>query len=218
MKFKGVIFDLDGTLLDTLEDLADSMNIVLEQYGFPIHDASAYRYFVGNGMKNLVKRSLPENCRSEENITHYTALMLEEYEKRWNHKTRPYEGINNVIDILRNKGVKLSVLSNKTHEFTLKVITEYFGLDKFEAVLGARENKPLKPDPAAALEISSYMGIEPEQIIYLGDSGVDMQTAVNAGMFAVGAAWGFRTEKELQENGAKAVIHSPEELLNFFDE
>lgn len=216
MTYKAVIFDLDGTLLDTIGDLADSMNIVLKQHNFPTHDLNTYKTLVGNGIKTLVKLALPSEHKDESSVVHYNSLMQNEYAKRWNNRTKPYEGIERVIETLGSKDIKLAVLSNKTHEFTRKMISHYFGLEKFQIVIGDREGKPLKPDPTSAIEISTFMDILPEQIAYLGDSGVDMQTAVNAGMFSIGATWGFRSKKELQENGADALINSPEELLNFF--
>ncbi len=217
MKYKGIIFDLDGTLLDTIEDLADSMNSVLAKHGFPEHPVSSYKIFVGNGMEVLVRRALPENVKDEELVMKCLSAMREEYGKRWDNKTRPYDGINELLDRLAEEGIKTAVLSNKPHDFTEVIVNKYFPDHKFEAVLGQRSSVPPKPDPAGALEISRLMGIPPENILYLGDSNTDMKTANAAGMYAVGALWGFRTAEELKENGAKALVSKPSEVLDIIE-
>ena len=213
-KFKAVVFDLDGTLLDTLDDLADSMNHVLESNGFPIHDIDEYRYFVGNGLRNLATKALPPEHRNTETIDSAFNNMLKEYHKRWADKTIPYTGIPELLDQLTAKGIKLAILSNKEHGLTLKVVEKFLSKWKFEAVFGERIGIPRKPDPAAALEIIKILNIPAHDIIYLGDSGTDMQTATNSGMYAVGALWGFREAEELINSGAKRVIDTPGELLS----
>jgi phosphoglycolate phosphatase len=213
MNYSGIIFDLDGTLLNTIDDLADSMNFVLKQHGFPEHSTEKYKYFVGNGMRMLVERSLPEDERYKKKIDQYLAEIEKEYSKRLNNLTRPYEGINELLDTLRNLGVRMFVLSNKPHPFTKKTVDTFFISDRFDLIYGARTGIPKKPDPYSALEISKLSGIPPSAFLYLGDSGVDMETANKAGMYAVGASWGFRKENELWEYGAKAVINFPMELI-----
>lgn len=216
MNYKAVIFDLDGTLLDSLEDLADSMNAVLESAGYPVYDIESYKYFVGDGMEKLVSRTLPEKCRDIEIIKKYTEKMKDEYTKRWNIKTKPYDGITDLLDMLTEKSIHMTVLSNKPDNFTKLIVKELLPKWKFEAVYGQRKSMPRKPDPTAALEIAGILGLQPREILYLGDTGTDMQTASNAGMYAIGALWGFREKDELITNGAKTVIDKPLDLLQLF--
>lgn len=216
MKYKAVIFDLDGTLLNTIEDLANSMNAVLAREGFPTHDVEAYKYFVGNGMRNLVKRALPEDCRSEEQVDRYLEAMKQEYSLRWDEKTQPYEGIPELLDRLKEMGIKTAVLSNKPHEFTKLTISRILSRWEFDAVLGERPSVPRKPDPAGALEIVRLLGLSPDEFLYVGDTGTDMETACAAGIYAVGALWGFRKADELLAAGAKKLIAVPGELLGLF--
>jgi len=211
--YEAVIFDLDGTLVDSLEDLADSMNFVLESAGLPKHDTQAYKYFVGEGMEKLVFNALPENFRDRETVKIYTEKMKEEYNRRWNIKTRPYKNIPQLLDALSRMKTHMAVLSNKPDKFTKLIVKELLPSWNFEIILGQKEGIPRKPDPAGALMIASSLSIDPGKFIYLGDSGIDMQTASNAGMFAVGALWGFRKKEELIAHGAKALIEDPLELL-----
>ena len=213
MRFEGVIFDLDGTLADTLEDLADSMNRVLTMQGLPVHSYDAYRYFIGKGVKNLVAETLPREKRSEEYLSWYYDSVVADYRKNCLVKTRLYDGIADVISRLRGHGIKLAVFSNKPDDLTKRIVEALAGTQNFEMVLGAQAGMPVKPDPAGALLISAHLGIAPGSILYLGDTDIDMMTANNAGMFAVGALWGFRTKDELLESGARAVISHPLELL-----
>jgi phosphoglycolate phosphatase len=210
---KGVIFDLDGTLLNTIDDMANSMNFVLKTHGFPVHEVEKYRYFVGNGMKKMVERALPVEIRDDKMIKLCLKEFKNEYNKRWHEYTKPYSGINELVDKLHSMGISISVLSNKADDFTRLIIYEFFGKECFDIVLGARKGIPKKPSPQAALEISRILKIHPWEYLYLGDSGVDMDTAVNAGMYPVGAAWGFREESELLENGAKILLKNPVELI-----
>jgi phosphoglycolate phosphatase len=214
MNYKAVIFDLDGTLLDTIEDLAYSMNSVLSRSGFPIHEVNAYKYFIGNGLVNLVRRALPEEILNEDIVSRLLFEMKTEYDNNWDKKSHLYEGIPELLKELSKRNIKISVLSNKADEFTKKIISKFFSDLKFEAVFGEREGVPRKPDPMAALEIAKLLNILPCNFLYLGDSGVDMITANAAGMYAVGALWGFRTEEELLESGAKALIKNPKEFLS----
>lgn len=214
MDYTGIIFDVDGTLLNTIDDLANSMNSVLKKHGFPEHATEKYKYFVGNGMEKLARRALPAEGINEKMIRLYLEELEDEYSKRWNEFTKPYEGIKELLDNLDALGIQMSVLSNKPHQFTKIVIDKFFGLDRFCFVFGARVSIPKKPDPYSALEISRLSGIPASNYIYLGDSGVDMKTANASGMYAVGAAWGFREDEELLENGAKTIIKSPMEIIN----
>lgn len=211
-RFKGVIFDLDGTLVDSLEDLADSMNGILERHGFPTHDPGTYKRFIGRGMRNLVSRALPPGA-GEEMITLSHGLMLEEYGRNCTNKTRPYDGIADMLDGLAARGIRMAVFSNKSDELTKKVASALLWNWKFEALVGSGAGYPEKPDPSGALAISRQMGIGPGDIIYAGDSGIDMETAKNAGMCAVGVLWGFREKEELLSNGAEHLLAHPADML-----
>jgi len=215
MKFKAVLFDLDGTLLDTIDDLADSMNSVLEMFGFPKHGIDKYKYFVGDGMDVLVRRALPVSCKDESIIAGCVAAMKEEYSSRWADKTRPYDGIPELLDSLSASGVRLSILSNKPHEPTGIVVSRMLADWNFEMVVGVRDGVPRKPDPAAAILIANSLEIAPDEFLYLGDTNTDMKTAVAAGMFPAGALWGFRTADELILAGARILVRHPADLLDF---
>jgi phosphoglycolate phosphatase len=215
--FKAVIFDLDGTLLDTIQDLADSMNGVLGHFGFPVHALGEYKYFVGDGMQNLVRRSLPESVRDDAPlISRCIEMMRRTYELNWRTSTRPYPGVPELLDALRGRGVKMAVLSNKPDDSTRKVVDGLLPAWRFEAVVGARPTVPLKPNPFSALEIAERLKLEAARFVYLGDTATDMKTANAAGMFAVGALWGFRDADELVASGAAKLIEKPAELLELF--
>ena len=212
MKFKGIIFDLDGTLVNSLEDIADSMNNVLQRYSLPGHKLQAYKHFVGKGIKNLVREAIPEASQEEAFISQCYGSMMEEYRNNCVNKSQPYDGIVELLNSLTTFNMKLAVLSNKEHELTKKVVTALLPKCHFEEVIGVSADIPRKPNPFGALLISQQLGIEPENIIYVGDTDVDMQTANSAGMCAVGALWGFRTKEELMASGAKHLISQPLEL------
>lgn len=218
MRFKGVIFDLDGTLVNSLEDIADSMNRVLAEYGFPTHDLEDYKRFVGRGLRNLVSRALPEGTKDEGLISRCRDSMLEEYGKNYLNKTRPYDGITDLLDELVRRGLKLGVFSNKNDDLTKKLVAALLRDWHFAAVIGSSSEIPEKPDPKGALLISRQLGISPERLIYVGDSDVDMETAHNAGMYAVGALWGFRTKEELISNGSEYLLKDPMDLLQILQE
>ena len=213
MNHHAVIFDLDGTLADTLEDIADNMNRVLAGMGFPVHEYDAYRFYVGGGLKNLAVQCLPENARTDDVIAACHDRMVAEYHNNYINKTQLYDGIHELLDALSLQGVKMAVLSNKADPLTQKICSILLKNWKFEVILGATERFPRKPDPAAALFISRQMDVNPANIYYLGDSDADMKTAVAAGFYPVGAGWGFRTKEELLENGARQVIDEPAQLL-----
>lgn len=217
MAFKAVIFDLDGTLLDTIKDIADSMNFVLTKLGFPTHKTEDYYYFVGEGMEVLCKRVLSSVQHQPMLVKKCVEAMKSEYEKRCLNNTRPYPGITELIEELKKKSMKLAVLSNKPDALTKLSVQKLLGGTNFSIVLGESTDFPKKPAPDSALYIARYLAIPPAQIIYLGDSNIDMQTANAAGMFAVGALWGFRTAEELICSGAKKLIKEPQELLKIID-
>ena len=216
MNYRAVVFDLDGTLADTLEDIADNMNHVLSANGFPEHQYDDYRFFVGNGLKNLVTQCLPESVRNDTTIASCLEQMIAEYNLNYIVKTHLYEGIPELLDELSAHGIRLAVLSNKAHTLTQKICASLLEKWKFEIILGADDRFPRKPDPTSALYISEQIGIMSANICYLGDSDVDMKTAIAAGFYPVGAGWGFRPKKELEENGAKRVIDHPFDLLGLF--
>ena len=213
MKYDGVIFDLDGTLVDTLEDIGDAMNRVLALERAPAHTYQDYRYLVGRGIRSLVTEALPPEMRSDTIVTHCYERMLADYGEHSLVKTHVYEGVPELVRALRAAGLGLAVLSNKSDELTQQVVAALLDPRDFVAVVGARQGVPLKPDPSVALEVAARIGLAPDRIAYLGDSLVDMQTANAAGMIAVGASWGFRTREELIEHGAVTVIDHPLELL-----
>jgi phosphoglycolate phosphatase len=217
MGFNAIIFDLDGTLLDTLEDLSDAVNRTLAGQGFPVHEINAYRFFVGDGIIKLISRALPESERTAETIHQCVEIFRTNYGQNWNRKTKPYPGIPDMLDTVVNRGLKLAVLSNKVHEFTEKLVMRLLPEWSFHAILGQKQNVPPKPDPVGALEIVRHLDLVPADFLYLGDSAVDMKTAVAAGMFPVGACWGFRTAEELQKSGCQALVYNPMELLNLLD-
>lgn len=217
MAIQAAIFDLDGTLLDTLADLAAAVNRVLGRRGFPQHDVDAYRWFVGEGSAVLIERALPAQERVPERIQACLQELLDDYGRNWHHRTRPYDGIPELLQALAKRHVAMSVVTNKPHRFAALMITHYFEKTAFHDVLGQRDGVPKKPDPYQALAAARGMGAAPENCIFLGDSAVDMQTARRAGMVAVGAGWGFRPESELRDAGAGHVIGHPSELVALLD-
>ena len=214
MRFAGVIFDLDGTLADTREDLADAMNRVLAAEGLPVHDSDSFGAMIGAGLRNLVTLALPTDRRTDEAIARCAAAMMADYGRHCLVKTRLYDGIAETVARLRAGAVRLAVLSNKPDELTRRIVEGLLQAGDFEEVAGARPDTPPKPDPAAALRIGRRLGLAAGSIAFLGDTGIDMATATAAGMFAVGASWGFRSSGELLDSGAQAVLAHPLELLD----
>jgi phosphoglycolate phosphatase len=212
--YKALLFDLDGTLLDALEDVGNAVNRVLAKRGFPTHNLDAYRYFIGDGATMLVTRALPEENRNDDTICACLEAFREDYGRSWNGKTRAYDGVPEMLDALTAHGLKMAVLSNKHDDFTKQCVTELLPHWTFDVVLGQRDGVPPKPDPTSALHVAQRMNLVPGDFLYLGDSAVDMKTAVTSGMFPVGALWGFRSAKELKEGGARILIKRPLEILN----
>lgn len=216
LNFDAVIFDLDGTLIDSKEDLADAANRTLRAEGFPQWPVEQYGLFLGRGIRNLVLNALPEDRRDEETVDRCRDLILADYGKNYRVKTRLYPGIAQVLDFLSENGVKMAVLSNKPHEITCRIMDELFAAWHFEAVMGAGTGLPMKPDPEAVFFICRKMGVRPGNVLYVGDSDVDMLTAFNAGVKSLGVSWGFRGRGELEEAGAWRIVDRAEEVPAVF--
>lgn len=212
---KLAIFDLDGTLLNTLNDLADSCNYILEKNHLPVHALDSYKNFVGNGMTQLIERALPSELKSDlEVIEKIKDEFIEYYTKHSAIKTAPYDGVIEMLKSLSSMNIKLAVASNKFMEGAQALVKKYFSEIKFSSVFGQRTNVPMKPNPQIVYDIMKELNItNKEEIIYVGDTGTDMQTAVNAGITSVGVLWGFRSEEELKKQGAQYIINYPEKLL-----
>ncbi|MDR0559425.1 MAG: HAD family hydrolase [Prevotellaceae bacterium] len=215
-KFRAVIFDLDGTLIYSIPDIADSMNKILHEHGFPVYGCEQYRYFLGNGIKRLVETCIPETHRTAENIELLYSRMTEEYMANCTNKTVVYEGIFELLETLQQKGIKLAILSNKADEITQKTCAILLKPVQFDMTVGASDRFPKKPDPAAALYIAGQISVSPDKIFYLGDTSIDMKTAIAAGFFPAGAEWGFRDAKELTASGARFIAKKPDDCLRFF--
>lgn len=212
---KLVIFDLDGTLLNTISDLAVSVNYALRCHDYPEHELSEYPYFVGNGIAKLIERALPESHRCEEAVQLLRQDFQAYYDKNKAVRTVPYAGIEQLLSGLHRRGFVLAVASNKYQQATRELIAHYFPQIPFAAVYGQREGVDTKPDPTVVFDILEQTGIGRENTLYVGDSGVDMQTARNSGVESVGVTWGFRPRQELQENGADHIVDHPSEILNY---
>lgn len=209
---KLVIFDLDGTLLDTLADLAESTNQALSLNGFPRHAIGEYKFFVGNGINKLFERALPEGAKTEANVQRIRKAFLAHYDVHTTDLSRPYPGIPALLEDLQHAGIRLAVASNKYHAATCKLIAHFFPAIDFAAVFGQREGIPTKPDPAVLREILTLTGVKPADTFYVGDSGVDMQTAHQGGVTACGVTWGFRPKEELESFGPAYIADRPEQI------
>ena len=216
VKFRGIIFDLDGTLLDTIEDIADSVNFILIEYGLKPHTVDEYKIFVGEGIENLVKKAISKENEAILPLEEIVERVRIEYSKRWNKKTKPYEGIIDFLNFLEEKGIKKSIFSNKPDDFTKKTVEYYFPKFNFVSVYGARKDFPIKPDPFLAFKIIEEFGLKKEEVCYIGDSNTDIQLSKNAGLFSIGAAWGFRGKNELLEWHADYIANNLSELKGFF--
>jgi len=212
MKFKAVLFDLDGTLLDTLQDLAISTNLALQKYGYAMHPVDAYRYFVGDGVEKLIWRTVPGSREDPALTSRMVREMRTQYSQRWMN-SRLYDGIAEMLDGVVAGQKSMAVFSNKPHQAAQDCIRVLLSHWSFQAVLGVDENTPRKPDPSGAISIAAQLQIDPEFFAYLGDTDTDMKTALAAGMYPVGALWGFRTAEELKDNGAKVLLKHPTDLL-----
>ena len=212
---KLVIFDLDGTLLDTIADLAESANHALKQLGYPTRDVEKIRTFVGNGVNKLLFRALPDEEKTEENMMRMRTHFVPYYDAHNADLSAPYPGIVDLLEELQAKGLMIAVASNKYQEATVKLVKHYFPMIDFVEVLGQREGINVKPDPTIVFDILQKAGVSKEETLYVGDSGVDMQTAINAGVDAIGVTWGFRPRTELEDFHPMGLIDQAEELLGF---
>lgn len=212
MRYRGVIFDLDGTLLDTIEDITIALNLVMARHGFRQFTIEECKKMVGDGMEVLVKRAVPEIADNEQAIRKLIQDYRMEYARIWRNHSRPYPGIQETLSRLQAAGVKMAVLSNKSHEFT-ELMTRELLPYSFDVIFGARPGIPVKPDPTPALLVLEQLNLKPIEVVYVGDTCVDMETAVRSGCFPAGALWGFREATELIASGARVLLKRPEDLL-----
>jgi phosphoglycolate phosphatase len=211
---KLVIFDLDGTLLNTIEDLGEATNHALKMAGFPQHPLSAYPAFVGNGVARLLQRSLPEEDRTPQNVERLKTFFFDYYGSHNTVHTTPYEGIATLLKELTARGVKLAVASNKYHEAAVYLVKHYFGDLPWAAIEGQKDDYPVKPDPSIVFDILSKAPTAKADVLYVGDSGVDMETARRACVTSVGVTWGFRPVEELRRALADHIVDTPERILD----
>jgi phosphoglycolate phosphatase len=216
MKVRSVIFDLDGTLLNTLEMIKECNNELLSHHGFPQRALAEYRLFVGYGMRNLLKKALPDGT-SDEIIERLVPEVIEIYHKRGADMIPPYEGINEMLDTLVGKGVKISILTNKEHSYAILNAKTALSNYHFETIIGERPGMPIKPDPKGVFEIVEMTGVPLSETIFVGDMKADILTGKNAGVLAVGCLWGFGDKKDLENAGADLLIEHPLELLKIID-
>jgi len=210
---KLIVFDLDGTLINSLEDLADSANHVLIQHGFPTHPVDAYRYFVGDGVRKLIERILPAEERNDAQIEQCRQEFVAYYKIHMEDNTSVYEGITDLLKTLKARGLKIAVATNKVHVAVKPLMAKYFPGIQFDSLIGQREGIPVKPAPQIMYDILKETGCEPSEALHVGDTATDMQLAHNAGVTPVGVLWGYRPLEELQEAGAKHIIQHPADLL-----
>ena len=209
--YRNVIFDLDGTLLNTLDDLGNAGNYACRQMGWPEHSIEAYKYFVGNGMEKLVERFTPEACRTPQQLKAAYDIFMPYYNEHKEDKTVPYTGIPELLARLKNEGVQIAVLTNKAHHLAGPVMERYFP-GMFPFVQGALPGKPTKPDPTLLHELMERMGAGEEDTLFVGDSNVDIRTAKNGGLTGCGVLWGFRGREELLAEGADHLAETADEL------
>lgn len=214
---KYIIFDLDGTLVNSVYDLSDSVNYVLRQNGYAEHSLESYYYFVGNGTLKLIERALPEDKQTANEIERVHSQFSEYYSKNFLNKTVPYEGVQELLDELDKRMIKYAVASNKTDVFSREIINSLFPNNRFDIIMGKKEGNPTKPDPKIVYDILKGKDIKQSEILFVGDSDIDIITGHNAKLKAVGCLWGFRDKKELEGAGADFIISQPMELLKIID-
>ncbi|MDL2321123.1 HAD family hydrolase [Desulfosarcina sp. OttesenSCG-928-B08] len=211
---QALVFDLDGTLLDTLADIGHSVNTMLAECGFPVHPLDAYRGFIGEGLRMIVVRALPEAARSDpEQVERCVHRARTCYQDNWNQETRLYDGIASLLDAIETMPLQKAILSNKPHDLTVRYVAHYLGAWHFDAIMGQTDAFPVKPDPASALHIAGQLGVPAPAFFFVGDSMTDVNTARAAGMGPIGVTWGFKGEKPLVEGGCPVLIRHPLELV-----
>ena len=213
---KTVIFDLDGTLLDSIHSIKYCTDLVMEKYGYGPFSVKQYQYFVGDGAANLIKRAL--TAGGDTTLSHFEeafAAYKEIFKEHCMYQVKPYDGIKELLSSLTERGIFLCVLSNKPHAETINVIETFFGKGYFDVILGQTEQIPIKPSPEGVFHILQQLKVVPEDTLYLGDTATDMKTGKSAGLFTVGALWGFRDYQELSDNHADAIIDRPQQLLEY---
>lgn len=215
---KAVIFDLDGTLVNSLNDLAVSTNYSLKQHGFDTYPVEDYKYLIGDGMVKLIERAIPKDSLNDETFKSVFDCFMAHYRENFLVKTVAYDGIKEALNTLSLMGLKLAVVSNKADDMAKRVVFSIFGEGVFDAVSGKREGYPTKPDPTLTLEIIGDLGVKPQECVFVGDSGMDTATAVNAGCYPLGVLWGFRSKAELLENGARSLANKPSEIIEIIKE
>lgn len=213
-----VIFDLDGTLINSIKDLGAATNFALQKNGYPVHPLEAYPMYVGNGVNKLIERALPEAARNQENIELLKKDFKEYYDNHNTDFTTTYEGMPELLKELQEKGIKIAVASNKYQEATTKLVRHYYPGINFIDICGQKEGIKVKPDPSIVFGILADAGVRKQNVLYIGDSGVDMETARRACVESVGVTWGFRTAKELREFNAGTIVDSPAEILNLINQ
>jgi len=223
-QIKAIIFDLDGTLIDSIVDIAAAMNQSLKQLGFPEHEVEAYKGFVGSGLNQLAKSALPEKNQDAKTVDALAKKFWDNYDITWYLHTNIYPGVLYLIQLAVARKMKLAILSNKAHYFTKKMIRHFFRgamirhtKNPFGIYSGEEPGVPIKPDPGMALELAARMKVKPQYIAFIGDSPVDIQTAKNAGMIAIGAAWGYRDKQELIDAGADMIFDNPTQMTAYLD-
>jgi len=217
MTSQAIIFDLDGTLLDTIADIGGAMNRVLERHNLPSHPMVRYRELVGWGVQTLVERCIPADRRTPEVVKQCTDEMKKEYGSNPVVSTTPYEGIPSLLTELEKRGTRFAILSNKLDPLVQTIVSRLLGRWNFSHVQGQTAGFPQKPDPSSALHVAQLLERKPDDVIYVGDTAIDMETARAAGMYAVGVSWGFREITELHDAGSHVIINSPDELLEILD-
>lgn len=214
---KAVLFDLDGTLVDSLIDLAGGVNRAIAQKGFPTHEVEAFKYFVGDGIPKMIERALPEGNRDIDTVNEIKNIFLPYYAIHYADNTYAYDGMPELVARLKSNGFIVAVVTNKDQAMADEVVTKLYG-NVFDLIFGKRDGIPAKPDPTAALMAMEQLGVKPQECVFIGDSGMDVATAVNSGAVPVGELWGFRLRDELLQNGAKYIISAPNELLDIIEE
>ncbi len=215
MSLKAVLFDLDGTLVNTLADLCYGVNRELEKYNFPTHPEDAFKYFAGNGIPKMVERALPDDV-DEELKQKITSDFLSYYADHYADRSYAYKGVPELVKALKEKGLLIAVVTNKADEVANLVVNKCYG-DIFDFIMGQRKGLPPKPDPTAAKIVMQELGVTPDECVFVGDTGVDVLTGANSGAYPIGVLWGFREREELTENGAKSIIENPMELIEIID-